>query len=102
VDTWLRRWVLPWMGSPSSPIRPSATGSPHCHERHPPFKINRRSAQATGGGGASSRLPHRSLIAASQNLYLATANVGDCRAVISRRGKAIALSNDHKVTDPRE
>ena len=31
-----------------------------------------------------------------------TANIGDCRAVLNRGGSAVALSTDHKPTNPLE
>jgi len=46
---------------------------------------------ASGGGGG-----------ADGSLWLVCCNVGDCRAVLSRKGKVVKLSHDHKVTSRRE
>lgn len=54
---------------------------------------------------ASGRLQHSgttALVAAVVGARLLVANVGDCRAVLARRGRAVELTSDHRPSSPTE
>lgn len=102
--------------SPSSRHRrSSATIPPFPRPPPPPPQSSPRQASAAcspaGGGPApplSSSSPKKGKGAAAPQqepqrpVFLHVANVGDCRAVLCRGGKAVAITRDHTPTVPSE